>query len=115
MKRAGKILPKALRYLFSKPATVAYPAAREDLFDDFRGKLAYAPESCIGCKICVRDCPTGAIEIEKVADKEYKALLSLDRCVFCGQCVDSCPKDSLSYTSEFELAGLSRGSLRVEL
>ena len=97
--RTGKILPQALKNLFSKPATVSYPAVKEEIFATFRGKLGYNAEECIGCMSCKRDCPTGAIEIEKVADKEFKAILHVDKCVFCGQCVDSCPRDgALWYT-----------------
>jgi formate hydrogenlyase subunit 6/NADH:ubiquinone oxidoreductase subunit I len=114
--RTGKLLPVALKNLFSKPATVAYPASREPLFDDYRALIGYNSEQCIGCMSCKRDCPTGAIEIEKVADREYKARLQMDRCVFCGQCVDSCPREgALWYTSDFELAALSRDSMNIEL
>jgi formate hydrogenlyase subunit 6/NADH:ubiquinone oxidoreductase subunit I len=114
--KTGKFLPKALANLFSKPATVAYPAKKETMFEDFRGLIAYNAEECIGCMSCSRDCPTGAIEIVKVEDKIYKAVFHVDRCVFCGQCVEACPREgALWYTSEFELASLSRESMTYDL
>ncbi len=58
----------------------------------------------------MKDCPSNAIEIIKVADKEFKAVLHLDKCIYCGQCADSCNKDALHCSSEFELAGFDRKS-----
>ncbi|MCL2632745.1 MAG: 4Fe-4S binding protein [Coriobacteriia bacterium] len=114
--KTGKILPKAIKNLFSKPATSEYPAKKDAIFDDYRGLIAYNAEACIGCMSCKRDCPTGAIDIEKVGDKQYKATLRIDRCVFCGQCVESCPRDdALWYTSEFELAGLTKDAMKIDV
>ena len=108
----GKILPVALNQLVSKPATVAYPAGDKNQFPEVRGKIVFSAELCVGCTACVRDCPSHAIQIEKVADKEFKAIIDMAECIFCAQCVDSCPKNALSYTPEFELAALDRDSLR---
>ena len=115
MRHSGKILPLALKSLFQKPATVSYPARRDDAFTNVRGKLVFEAEKCVGCKMCVRDCPARAIEIEKVADKQYKAILHIDGCIFCGQCVDSCHKDALKCTTEFELANLDRKKMKVDI
>ncbi|MCL2473038.1 MAG: 4Fe-4S binding protein [Treponema sp.] len=115
MKRTGKILPQALKSLFRKPATVSYPVGREDVFPNVRGKLVFEEAKCVGCKMCVRDCPAKAIEIEKVADKQYKAILHIDHCIFCGQCVDSCHSNALKCTTEFELANLNRAEMKVDI
>jgi formate hydrogenlyase subunit 6/NADH:ubiquinone oxidoreductase subunit I len=115
MKKVGKMLPFVMKMLNSKPATVCYPFEKVEPPEDFRGKLKYDAEKCIGCKICMRDCPSGAIEIEKVAEKKFKAVVYLDRCIFCGQCTDSCPKNALACTKNFELANFSREKLREEL
>ena len=115
MKQTGVVFPEALKNLFEKPATVAYPTNREDVFNDVRGKLVFEASKCIGCKLCVRDCPADAIEIEKVGEKQYKAILRVDRCIFCGQCVDSCNKDALKCTTEFELASLNREDMEIDL
>ena len=114
--QTGKIMPFTLRHLLRKPATIAYPANRENLgLDGLRGALAYDADKCIGCNACMRDCPSNAIQIEKVADKQYKATYHLDRCLFCAQCVDVCPKDALVCTPNFELAGFSREAMTYEL
>ena len=116
IKRTGTILPQAIKTMVGKPATVSYPAGRdEDAFKHVRGRLVFEAGKCIGCKMCMRDCPAGAIEIEKIADKQFKAVLRMDRCLYCGQCCDSCPKDALACTAQFELAGLSHESMKVDI
>jgi len=111
----GSIMPQALRNLFNKPATINYPRSDKDTFTDIRGKLIFDATKCVGCKLCSRDCPAKAIEIVKVADKQFKAVVSLDKCIFCGQCVLSCNKHALEITNEFELADLSRDGMKVEI
>ena len=49
-------------------------------------------DSCIGCKICERVCPFGAI----VVVPETKKAKVLDGCTLCGTCVNACPENSLS-------------------
>ena len=115
MKSAGRIVPYLLSMLIKKPNTIKYPFVPAVVVDNFRGALKFDKEKCIGCKICERVCPSDAIEIEKVADKQFKAIVLMDKCIFCGQCVDSCPKDALENTKTFELASLNRESMRVEI
>jgi formate hydrogenlyase subunit 6/NADH:ubiquinone oxidoreductase subunit I len=70
-------------------------------------------ENCIGCKMCVRNCPSGAIQIEKVGEKAFEARIDLGRCVYCGQCAFVCPKQTIELTKDFELAAFDRASLKV--
>ena len=115
VRRTGRILPQALKSVFQDPATVSYPDGDEDTFHNVRGKLTFDEGKCVGCKMCVRDCPTGAIQIEKVADKQFKAILQIDRCIFCGQCADSCNKKALLCSTDFELASLHKEDMEVDL
>jgi len=71
----------------------------------FRGKIAYDRESCIGCKLCIRVCPTRAIEFIP-DDKKVKIFVS--RCCFCAQCTDVCPTNSLSMTDQFMLSNYDK-------
>ena len=111
----GKILPQALQNMLKKPVTVSYPNNRGDVFTNVRGKLIFDAEKCVGCNLCVRDCPTGAIKINRIEDKIFKATLNLGSCIFCGQCEDSCNKSALACSHEFELASLNRENMEIEL
>jgi len=115
MSKAGRILPLALKSLFQKPATTKYPFVKADPPAGFRGKLAFDASKCIGCRLCVRDCPSKAIEIVDMGDKKFKAVVRLDKCIYCAQCVDSCNKNALSVTREFELAAFDREKLKVDI
>jgi formate hydrogenlyase subunit 6/NADH:ubiquinone oxidoreductase subunit I len=69
---------------------------------NFRGKIQYDKEKCIGCKLCMKVCPCEAIEYK---EKEKKIKIYLARCCFCSQCNDICPTNCLSMSNEFLLAG----------
>jgi formate hydrogenlyase subunit 6/NADH:ubiquinone oxidoreductase subunit I len=113
MRKPGKMLMEVLRSAGKKPATVMYPTVRVTMPEHFRGKLKFLPEKCIGCKLCMKDCPTSAITIHKVGDKKFEAEVDLARCIYCAQCVDSCVKKALEATGEFELAQLNKAKLNV--
>jgi len=115
MNKIGKMIPFIVREIGEKPATTTYPATKAVMPDKFRGKLKFDAAKCIGCKICMRDCPSRAIEIEKTGEKQFKAVVYLDRCIYCGQCTDSCPRDALECTQIFELANTKRDQLKVEI
>ncbi len=47
-------------------------------------------EKCVGCRMCVKACPFGAI----VMDGRL-ARIDLDKCTLCGACVESCNFDAI--------------------
>lgn len=111
--RPGKMLKEVLRSVFKKPATNLYPAEKLEMGEKYRGKLKFDPAKCIGCRLCMRDCPTGAITINKTPDNKFEAEIDLGKCIFCGQCVDSCLKKALEITKDVELAELDIKKLKV--
>lgn len=51
-------------------------------------------EKCIGCKICISNCPFSAIEVE---DKKARIL---ENCTLCGSCVSSCKFQAIELTKD---------------
>ncbi len=115
MFRPGKMASQVLHSLFKKPATSMYPFVKTPMPKNFRGKLRFYHERCIGCKMCMRDCPSAAITIKTVGEKKFVAEIDLARCLYCAQCVDTCPKEALEATPEFELAQLEHSKLLIVL
>jgi len=117
------MLPQVFAQMFKKPWTNKFPAKYtpssttrflEDVNSGkakiippietpkgFRGKIVYEKETCIGCKLCMKVCPSNAIEFKP---EEKKIKIFLARCTFCSQCNDICPKDCLSMSNEFLIA-----------
>ncbi len=56
-------------------------------FDTWLHIIIAQPELCIGCRLCERNCPAGAVS---VTDK--KPAIDKDICISCGMCVVKCPK-----------------------
>ena len=53
-------------------------------------------DSCVGCGICVDDCPVGAITQEE----SQKAVINDDVCIRCGKCHEVCPEEAVRHDSE---------------
>jgi formate hydrogenlyase subunit 6/NADH:ubiquinone oxidoreductase subunit I len=113
MKRPGMMIREVLSSFLKKTATITYPAMKVEMPDRFRGRIIFHNQRCIGCKLCVRDCPSEAITINKIGEKQFEAIIDLDRCVYCAQCVDSCNKDALESSKDYELASLVKTMLKV--
>jgi len=59
--------------------------------------VAFDPETCNGCGVCVKRCQMDALELKSDKElKEDKAALDLTRCIGCGLCVSTCPTKSLT-------------------
>jgi len=113
MRKPGRVIWEVLGSVFKKPATVLYPAEKTVKPPRLRGRITFFPEKCIGCKLCMKDCPANAIFITKVGEKQFECDIRLDRCVYCAQCVDSCMKKALEVTPDFELAQIDKNKLKV--
>ena len=114
MKLKPAMLSEVITHLFKKPATSRYPFEKARVTARFRGRIDFDSAKCIGCQMCVRDCPSNAIAIKKVGDKKFVAEFDLAKCIYCAQCVDSCSRKALESSKIFELASLDREKLKVK-
>lgn len=46
--------------------------------------------ACIGCGICVKNCPAEAIKVEN-----FHAIIDYEKCTGCGVCMEKCPKKAI--------------------
>ena len=74
---------------------------------NFRGKISLNRDKCTGCQLCIKICPTKAIEF---MPEEKKVKIFVSRCCFCAQCNDICPTGALSMTDEFMLSSYEKYS-----
>ncbi len=47
----------------------------------------YCEVGCISCKLCEKNCPTGAIKVN-----DYVAAIDYSKCIACDKCVEVCPR-----------------------
>jgi formate hydrogenlyase subunit 6/NADH:ubiquinone oxidoreductase subunit I len=136
MVKPGKMFKELMGSLCSAPVTVRYPYQKLKMPAKYRGRISCKADLCVGCRLCVRDCPSGAIQIiqlpgekyqfsyrsllegrkisvqiEKAGKKKFKAVINLGKCLFCAQCVDTCPRKALFETEDYELAALDKERL----
>jgi NAD(P)H-quinone oxidoreductase subunit I len=121
------MISEVLRQVLKKPATNTFPAkylppsitgflkqvgeGKAEIHPpietppNFRGKILYDRDTCIGCKICTRVCPANAIEF---IPETKRIRIYVTQCIFCSQCNDACPVDALQMSEEFLLATENR-------
>jgi formate hydrogenlyase subunit 6/NADH:ubiquinone oxidoreductase subunit I len=109
--RIGAMLSDILGSLFQRPATQLYPFERFPAPVQFRGALNYDPDHCAGCQLCVKDCPSNALELIVLdrVNKRFILRYHIDKCTYCAQCVQSCRFKCLHMSSEqWELAATNK-------
>jgi ech hydrogenase subunit F len=112
----GSMLGDILKSFFKKPITEKYPFVKTAAPANLRGKLVWDPEKCSGCMLCIKDCPSDAIELITIdkANKKFVMRYNIDRCTFCAQCVVNCRFNCIDMSEEqWELASTSKEPFEV--
>ena len=91
--KIGTMLKDIVVSFFKKNATQLYPIERTPAPERFRGNLQYNPAACTGCCLCVKDCPSKAIELVTLdrAAKRFVLKYHMDRCIYCGRGTTNTP------------------------
>jgi len=77
-------------------------ASRRGKFEQHCGIVPdFKPQDCVGCGLCVMNCPAGCIKLEG-----DKAKLNESECIGCGECVVVCKTDALTAKWSETLANL---------
>jgi NADH-quinone oxidoreductase chain I len=107
-----KGLSVTLRNMFTPAITVQYPYEKLKPSPRYRGALAFHPDICISCEMCIRACPSKCISLEAKRNEETKkkdlAWYKIDfgKCNYCRLCEEICPTKpkAVHHTREYELS-----------
>ena len=109
-------IKEALTQLFSKPSTIAFPAAPSPAKPNYRGRIVFHPDKCINCNMCERVCAGQAIshtsepceEGEKITRQFY-----LGSCTFCSHCASFCTHGAIELSDDYHMIATKEEDLIV--
>ena len=90
---------EAISKLFSKSSCNMYPAVPSEAVQNYRGRIAYRADKCIGCGMCERVCAGGAI--------------TTSSCTFCATCADFCSRHAITLTRDYHMIATKEEDLLV--
>lgn len=84
--------------------------------ENYRGKILFDSNACIGCGICIRVCAGDAItkDVKLIeGGQEICMTFDLTSCTFCGLCKDFCPKKVIDLSEEAIMVSSDKEELKV--
>lgn len=103
------------KHLGRHAVTIQYPEERMEMFERSRGVVVLLSDqetgelNCTMCMLCMRACPTGAIQIDAPRDENKKRVLKsfvVDNsiCCYCGLCEESCNFAAIKLANKYEFS-----------
>ncbi|HSH34636.1 RnfABCDGE type electron transport complex subunit B [Schnuerera sp.] len=86
-KKCLSVCPKGIIELIPYDNEVVVKCKSNDPGKIVRGNCS---TGCIGCQICVKNCPVDAFSFEN-----YLAKINYDKCINCGICAEKCPTNAI--------------------
>lgn len=110
------------KHLGRHAVTVQYPTERWTMPERSRGIVVLLSDketgelNCTVCMLCMRACPTAAIDIQYDKDEKGKRILKdfvVDQglCCFCGLCEEACNFAALKMATKYEFSTLNKEDL----
>lgn len=107
---------EAISQLFSKSSCAMYPAVPREAAPNYRGRIVYHADRCIGCGMCERVCSGNAITrtVEKTDEGDKITMtFNLGSCTFCATCADFCSRNSIEFTRDYHMVATKEEDLLV--
>lgn len=110
------------KHLSRHAITIQYPKERWTMPERSRGMVVLLTDhetgqlNCTACLLCMRACPTGAIDIEIRKDEKGKRHLvefkvDYNICCFCGLCEESCNFAAIKMAPKYEFPEYDKTNL----
>lgn len=110
------------KHLGRRAVTIQYPEQKMEMPERSRGVVVLLSDketgdlNCTMCMLCMRACPTGAIQIDAPRDESKKRHLNsfvVDNmiCCYCGLCEESCNFSAIKLATKYEFSTVSKEDL----
>lgn len=114
------------KHLTRHAITVQYPKERWEVPERSRGMVVLLTDqetgqlNCTACLLCMRGCPSGAIDIEVEKDEKGKRHLKnfkvdFHLCCFCGLCEEACNFAAIKLSRKFEFPEYDKKDLIYDI
>ena len=110
------------KHLGRHAITIQYPEEKWTMPERSRGIVVLLSDketgelNCTGCMLCMRACPTAAIQIDAPRGEDKKRTLkkfTVDNtlCCFCGLCEEACNFCAIKMATKYEFSVLDKNEL----